>query len=100
MYMSTKLRQCPPKFVNMCQNPLLVGGRDVQTLTQTCSVYPFRCIQGQLLVRANIILWDLSNAPREMRAAIFDGTFADYANAFLATYQPVGGQKGERIPTG
>lgn len=33
---------------------------------------------------------------REMRAAILDGTFTDYARAFLASYQPVGLQKGAR----
>lgn len=33
---------------------------------------------------------------REMRAAILDGTFTDYASAFLASYQPVGLQKGAR----
>lgn len=33
---------------------------------------------------------------REMRAAILDGTFTDYASAFLASYQPVGRQKGAR----
>lgn len=40
---------------------------------------------------------------REMRAAILDGTFADYASAFLASYQPVGSQKGARrtpLPVG
>ena len=52
----------------------------------------------QLLSIHNLHL--LLTLMREMRAAIFDGTFADYANAFLATYQPVGGQKGERIPSG
>ncbi len=31
---------------------------------------------------------------REMRAAILDGTFTDYASAFLAHYQPVGLAKG------
>jgi hypothetical protein len=31
---------------------------------------------------------------REMRAAILDGTFPDYAAAFLAVYQPIGAHKG------
>ncbi len=36
---------------------------------------------------------------REMRAAILDGTFADYAKQFLATYQPVAGtQEGVSAP--
>jgi queuine tRNA-ribosyltransferase len=46
----------------------------------------------QLLSIHNLHL--LLTLMREMRAAIIDGTFADYAAAFLATYQPVGAQKG------
>jgi len=38
---------------------------------------------------------------REMRDAILDGTFTDYATSFLAAYQPVGAQKGAlSIPVG
>lgn len=51
----------------------------------------------QLLSLHNLHL--LLTLMREMRAAILNGTFADYAAAFLATYQPVGGQKGVPIPT-
>jgi queuine tRNA-ribosyltransferase len=46
----------------------------------------------QLLSLHNLHL--LLTIMREMRAAILDGTFADYANSFQATYQPVGTQKG------
>jgi queuine tRNA-ribosyltransferase len=46
----------------------------------------------QLLSIHNLHL--LLTLMREMRAAIVDGTFADYATAFLATYQPVGAHKG------
>ncbi len=44
----------------------------------------------QLLSIHNLHL--LLTLMREMRAAILDGTFADYAAAFLATYQPVRSQ--------
>lgn len=46
----------------------------------------------QLLSLHNLHL--LLTLMREMRAAILDGTFADYAAAFRATYRPVGSQKG------
>ncbi len=55
----------------------------------------------QLLSIHNLHL--LLTIMREMRAAILDGTFADYASAFLAGYQPVGSQKGARrnpLPVG
>jgi queuine tRNA-ribosyltransferase len=55
----------------------------------------------QLLSIHNLHL--LLTLMREMRAAILDGTFADYASAFLAGYQPVGSQKGARrnpLPVG
>ena len=53
----------------------------------------------QLLSIHNLHL--LLTLMREMRAAILDGTFTDYATAFLATYQPVGSQKGAlSIPVG
>jgi queuine tRNA-ribosyltransferase len=51
----------------------------------------------QLLSLHNLHL--LLTLMREMRAAIFDGTFADYAAAFLASYQPAGSQKGITIPS-
>jgi queuine tRNA-ribosyltransferase len=52
----------------------------------------------QLLSLHNLHL--LLTLMREMRAAIIDGTFADYATAFLAAYTPVGAQQGELpIPT-
>jgi len=46
----------------------------------------------QLLSIHNLHL--LLTLMREMRAAILGGTFTDYANSFLAAYQPVGAQKG------
>jgi len=46
----------------------------------------------QLLSLHNLHL--LLTLMREMRAAILDGTFTDYAAAFLAAYQPVGAHKG------
>jgi queuine tRNA-ribosyltransferase len=49
----------------------------------------------QLLSIHNLHL--LLTIMREMRAAILDGTFADYAAAFRATYKPVGWQKGESV---
>lgn len=50
----------------------------------------------QLLSLHNLHL--LLTLMREMRAALLSGTFADYAAAFLAQYQPVGAQKGTRLP--
>lgn len=50
----------------------------------------------QLLSIHNLHL--LLTLMREMRAALVDGTFDDYAAAFLATYQPVGAQKGASVP--
>jgi len=53
----------------------------------------------QLLSLHNLHL--LLTLMREMRAAILDGTFTDYATSFLAAYQPVGAQKGAlSIPVG
>lgn len=55
----------------------------------------------QLLSLHNLHL--LLTIMREMRAAILDGTFADYASAFLAGYQPAGSHKGARrnpLPVG
>ena len=53
----------------------------------------------QLLSIPNLHL--LLTIMREMRAAILDGTFTDYATSFLAAYQPVGAQKGAlSIPVG
>ncbi|MBN1681160.1 MAG: tRNA guanosine(34) transglycosylase Tgt [Anaerolineae bacterium] len=52
----------------------------------------------QLLSLHNLHL--LLTLMREMRAAILDGTFADYAAAFLATYQPVQTRRGAGAPTG
>jgi queuine tRNA-ribosyltransferase len=49
----------------------------------------------QLLSLHNLHL--LLTLMREMRAAILDGTFTDYAAAFLAVYQPVGARKGSKI---
>ncbi|HVO70611.1 MAG TPA: tRNA guanosine(34) transglycosylase Tgt, partial [Aggregatilineaceae bacterium] len=46
----------------------------------------------QLLSLHNLHL--LLTLMREMRAAILDGTFTDYAAAFLAAYQPVGAHTG------
>jgi len=46
----------------------------------------------QLLSLHNLHL--LLTLMREMRAAILDGTFTDYAAAFLASYQTVGAHKG------
>ena len=50
----------------------------------------------QLLSIHNLHL--LLTLVREMRAAIMNGTFADYATAFLANYEPVGAQKGLSLP--
>lgn len=52
----------------------------------------------QLLSIHNLHL--LLTLMREMRAAIMDGSFADYAAAFLAAYQPAGAQKEANSPTG
>jgi len=50
----------------------------------------------QLLSIHNLHL--LLTLMREMRAAILDGTFADYAAAFLAACQPVGARRGVPAP--
>jgi queuine tRNA-ribosyltransferase len=50
----------------------------------------------QLLSIHNLHL--LLTLMREMRAAILDGSFADYATAFRATYHPVGSQRGAVSP--
>ncbi|WP_119067402.1 tRNA guanosine(34) transglycosylase Tgt [Aggregatilinea lenta] len=49
----------------------------------------------QLLSIHNLHL--LLTLMREMRAAILDGTFDDYATAFLASYQPVGAPQGAAL---
>lgn len=49
----------------------------------------------QLLSIHNLHL--LLTLMREMRAAIIDGTFDDYATAFLASYQPVGAPQGAAL---
>jgi queuine tRNA-ribosyltransferase len=51
----------------------------------------------QLLSIHNLHL--LLTLMREMRAAIIDGTFDDYATAFLASYQPVGAAQGAALHT-
>jgi queuine tRNA-ribosyltransferase len=48
----------------------------------------------QLLSLHNLHL--LLTLMREMRAAILDGTFTDYAATFLAVYRPVGARKGSK----
>jgi len=83
--------------------------RDPRPLEEGCTCYTcthFSRAYIRHLVKASEILGHqllslhnlhvLLTLMREMRAAILDGTFTDYASAFLASYQPVGLQKGAR----